>query len=68
MFGQANITPEQEEQLNWILDENFSILVNAIASRRNLNKDRVRELIDSAPFTAQKALEVGIVRSFSLRG
>ena len=60
-FGQAEITPEQEEQLNWILDENFSIIVNAIAIGRSLGEDEVRVLIDSAPFPAQKALEAGLI-------
>jgi len=60
-FGQASITPEQEEQLNWILDENFAIIVNAIARGRSLEENEVRELIDSAPFPAQEALEAGLV-------
>ncbi len=60
-FGQATITPEQEEQLNWILDENFAIIVTAIARGRSLGEDKVRELIDSAPFTAHETLEAGLV-------
>jgi len=60
-FGQAEITPEQEEQLNWILDENYSIIVNAIATGRSLSEDEVRALIDSAPFSAQKALDAGLI-------
>ena len=35
MFGQSEITAEQEDQLNWILDENYAIIVNAIASGRD---------------------------------
>ena len=60
-FGQADITPEQEEQLNWILDENFSTIIKAISPGRSLSEDEVRALIDSAPFPAQKALDVGLI-------
>ena len=60
-FGQSTITPEQEEQLNWILDENFAIIVKGIATGRALSEDDVRNLIDSAPFSAEKALADGLV-------
>jgi len=61
MLGKADISPEQKEQLNWLLDENFNIIVEGISTGRKLSVEQVRSLIDSAPFSAGQALKAGLI-------
>lgn len=49
------------EALSVVLDDYFGQIVTAIAAARGLESDRVVELIDGAPYTAQEALDLGLV-------
>lgn len=60
-FARADISPEHREQLERLLNQRFETLVSTIATDRNLDPAQVRTLIDQAPFTAQKAHEIGLV-------
>src|SRR3972149_6833081 len=60
-YTRSGISPEHRAMLDWLIDGRFDTLVNGIASARKLTADRVRELIDSAPLTAQAACENGLV-------
>lgn len=51
----------QNEVINAILDEYFGHLVNAIAESRKKSPDDVKALIDSAPYNAVKAKELGMI-------
>ncbi len=51
----------QKEVINAILDEYFGQLVNAIAESRKKSPDDVKALIDSAPYNAVKAKELGLI-------
>lgn len=60
-FGRSDMSPEQREQLDWLLDEQFAIVTEAIAAGRGKTVEEVRELIDRGPMNAQEALACGLV-------
>lgn len=60
-------TPEAEEALVALLDDYYSQVVSAIADSRQLDEDRVRELVDQAPYTSIEALDLGLVDELSYR-
>lgn len=60
-MSKANITPEQEEQINWLLDDNYDMVTSDIAQARNLTQDQVKALIDQAPLTVSEALKHGLL-------
>lgn len=49
------------EALGAVLDDLYDQIVDAIAQSRELAADDVRQIIDSAPFHAEQALEYGLV-------
>lgn len=61
MFDKQQITPEQQDQLEWLLDETYAFLTAAIVNGRNLDLDTVNALIDRAPIYAADALESGLI-------
>jgi len=60
-FSQSDITPENREQLAWLLDDQYDMLVEDLAAARNLAPDEIRALIDTAPFPVTKARESGLI-------
>lgn len=60
-LDKSDITPEQREQTEWLLDDTFNIVIEAIAAGRELSPDAAKALIDAAPFFAQTALEKGLI-------
>lgn len=61
LFTRSSLSSEAREQLERIIDDRFSMLVEAIATARALPPERVRMLIDQAPFRADAACEVGLI-------
>jgi protease IV len=61
IFDKAELTPEQREQLQWLLDDNYEALTAGIAEDRGLTEEAVQALIDRAPLTAAEALAEGLV-------
>lgn len=51
----------QEEVLNAIVDEYYNTLAAAIAEARGKSSDDVKTLIDSAPYNAVQAHELGLI-------
>lgn len=47
--------------LESLLDEEYGLLVDSLASARDLAPDSVRRLIDEGPFTARAALHAGLL-------
>ncbi len=45
----------------WLLDSIYENLVGLIADGRKMKPDRVRELIDGGPYTAEEALRLGLI-------
>jgi protease-4 len=60
-LGESQMTPEQEQQLNWILDDGYEQITDAIAADRHLEAARLRELVDGAPYTAEAARAAGLI-------
>jgi protease-4 len=51
----------QREQLGAVLDAFYSAVVTAVAKGRRMEVERVRSLIDGAPYLASEAVEAGLV-------
>ncbi|MEK7276579.1 MAG: S49 family peptidase, partial [Chloroflexota bacterium] len=60
-LARADISPEHQAMLDWIMDGQYEAMVAAIADGRQLDPARVRELIDNAPFTAEAARLHGLI-------
>lgn len=61
MFTHTDITPEQQEQLTWLLDEMYDMLTAAMADGRGLTPTEFRQQVDQAPLFAPAALAAGLV-------
>ena len=57
----STLSPEQRTQLEALLDDQFTALVDGIAEGRGLPAAQVRELVDAGPFTAPAAREARLV-------
>ncbi|MFQ3661748.1 MAG: S49 family peptidase [Chloroflexaceae bacterium] len=57
----ASLSPEAREQLERLMDDRFSMLVETIATARGLSDERVRALVDRAPFRAAAGCEAGLL-------
>ncbi len=60
MFVRSDISPENREQLQRLLDLRFEEVVRAIGAGRSKTAEQVRDLIDAAPLNATAALEHGL--------
>ncbi|MCA9958444.1 MAG: signal peptide peptidase SppA, partial [Anaerolineales bacterium] len=60
-FSQAEFTPEHREQLEWLLDEQFDMLVQGMANGRHKTAEEMQTLINQAPFFAEDAKQHGLV-------
>ncbi len=56
-------SPEAEEAMNWLLDGLYESSVERIATARGKAPDEVRLLIDGGPYSAEEALDRGLVDS-----
>lgn len=61
LLDKAEITPEQQEQMEWLLEETFDTLTAAIAADRRLSQAEFQQLINKAPLFAEEALEAGLI-------
>lgn len=60
-FTRDTISPEGREQLEWLLDSRFAMLVEGIVAGRNLTVEAVQSMIDAAPHLDTAALTNGYV-------
>lgn len=60
-FTQTEHSAAAEEALGAVLDDLFDQIVTAISQSRELDPERVRELIDAAPLSAERALAEGLI-------
>lgn len=61
ILGKAEITPEQQAQLDWLLDDNYDQITADMATGRGLSQAALQALIDHAPYTPQQALDHGLI-------
>ncbi|MFN2104771.1 MAG: signal peptide peptidase SppA [Candidatus Promineifilaceae bacterium] len=57
----ATISPEYREQLNWLLDDEYDMITAGIAESRGLEQETLKALIDGAPYSAERAVELGLI-------
>jgi len=60
-FTNREMSPEMQEEMNSLVDSFYQQLIEMIALSRNIEEDKVKELIDKGPFTAEEALDYGLV-------
>ncbi len=60
-YTKTNMGEGQAEVMNAILDEYYNTLVNAVAESRGKSVDEVKTMIDSAPYNAVQAKELGLI-------
>jgi protease-4 len=60
-LSQSELTSEYREQLDWLLDDHFEVILGEMAGGRGMDADALRQLIDKAPLTAPEALEKGLI-------
>jgi protease-4 len=61
MFVRSDISPENREQLERLLDARFAEIVRAIGEGRKKTAKEVGALIDAAPLSARIAHEAGLI-------
>src|ERR671910_643053 len=58
------ITPEEREIFQSLVDESYAEFVDVISTGRGIPEDRVREIADGRIYSGQRARELGLVDSF----
>ena len=61
MLQHADITPEYQAQLDWLLDDQFDMITAGMATGRGLSQEKMKAIIDEAPIFAESALEKGLL-------
>ncbi|MGD2108731.1 MAG: signal peptide peptidase SppA [Phycisphaerae bacterium] len=67
MFTRTGPSDEAAAMLKWLLDGLYEDLVKLIADSRGMSTDKVKALIDQGPYTAEEALEAGLIDSVQHR-
>ena len=60
-YTRKEMSDEQREVLNAILDQYFGSLVNAIAEDRKKSPEVVKTIIDNAPYHGTEAVKLGLI-------
>ena len=66
-FMRTEFTDAHREALDRLVESIYTEAVNAIAAGRGIDAERVRELADTGPRTAQEALDAGLVDRLGYR-
>ena len=67
LFTRSEPSEAAKRNMDWLLDGLYDSLVEMIATGRKLSVEKVRDLIDDGPYTAKRALEVGLIDSVKFR-
>ena len=54
-------TPEEQEKMQAFVDDAFGVFVSIVATARNMDEDKVRELATGEVYWASRARELGLV-------
>ncbi len=60
-FSESEITAEQRQQLEWLLEDTYDQLTAAMAAGRHMEQAALQGLIDHAPFPAAEAKAHGLI-------
>lgn len=60
-FVRKDLSPEQREVLNALLDDYYNRIVNTIAEARKKSPEDVKAIIDNAPYTAVQAAQQNLI-------
>ncbi len=60
-YTRTDLSPAAREALERILDDLYGILIDTLATARDLERDDMVTLLNAGPFTAQEAWESGLV-------
>lgn len=60
-FTKSEMTPEEREQLEWLLDESYDQLTAVMAEGRGISQEQMQALIDHAPVFAEEAVTLGLL-------
>lgn len=61
MFAESQITPEQRLQMEWLVDDTYDAITADLAEARGMTQERIKALIDMAPFPLEQALDAGLL-------
>lgn len=57
MFGESTMTAAEHEQYSWLLDDQYEMLTADIAKNIGMSQEKLKKLIDNAPYEMQTAHE-----------
>lgn len=60
-LARNDFSDESRAQAEWLLDARYDELVRGIAEGRRLREEQVRALIDGAPYSAEQAVQCGLI-------
>ena len=60
-FSESDVTPQQAEQINWLLDDRYDLMTSEMAQGRGLTQDEIKALIDTAPHTAAEMVQHNLI-------
>ena len=60
-YTRDSLSPDARAALEALLDDEFGLLVDSLASARGLSRDSIRNLIDDGPYTAREAHARGLL-------
>jgi protease-4 len=67
VFTHTGPSDESKKMTKWILDGLYGDFVKRIAEGRKMTPEKVRELIDGGPYSAEEALKLGLIDSVQHR-
>ncbi len=60
-FTRSEMSPAFREEMESVLSDNFDILAEAIAARRDISVGQAKKLLDAGPYTPADAREAGLI-------
>ncbi|MFK7805242.1 MAG: S49 family peptidase [Anaerolineae bacterium] len=60
-LSKSEASPEYQEQVNWLMDEQYDLLTAGIAQGRGMTQVQVQAIIDEGPHTMPEAHQLGLV-------